>query len=448
MTQAIPRLTFVSARADDAAAACALGALRQAEAEGLTSCAIVVGPDRDLPASEVMRALAAASGHVVHRLDPALMAVPTMQRIVQRAASESELAAIVVFGSVEPGSPAGVGLIDVLAALAAPPVICADAESFAESRGSVVQGALEAARFISAHGPAELAPPVIVVNEAVGSRRAPALQDAARLTVVATPPRSARGGDVHYAPDQFSLLIEHARRAPTLPPPVVHRRRHVRARIGLVLDDCFDLYDEESLVQFEVAGAELVALSALEGSALGELDGLIIGDGRVERHSARLSQQRGFRSAVQSAISAGVPTIASGGGYAYLTRGLRTLGGSLHPFVGAIDAEAVAIASELPRGHVDVEFTGATIVGTTGTRLRGFVQRSWLLRGLPLGEQGIYTTRSGPPDEGCGRDSLLCTHFRPYWPSCAESSITFVDRCVMFAVSRETKVAEEDREPS
>ena len=387
----------------------------------------------------MFRRLGEATGSVVHRLDPRLMPAPSMQRIVVRAAADSDLAIIVAPGTAAPAPTEGSALMDVLAAIAAPPVLCADAEAFAAVRVSLVTTVKESARFLGEHGPEALCDPVVLLTEPVGARRASALEDVSMLEVVSTVPRSARGGDVHVSGEALETLLAHAQRAATLPPPAVHRRRHVRARIGLLLDDCFDLYDEESLVQFEVAGAELVALSALDGTPFEELDGLIIGDGHVERHSARLAQARRFREALRSAVEAGLPTVASGGGYAYLTRGLRTLAGSLHPFVGAVDAEAVAIPGDLPRGHVEVEFTAETIVGGAGTRLRGYVQRAWLMRGLPVGERGVYVTRSGPPDEGCGRLSLFCTHFRPYWPSCAKAAITFVDRCVAYAVARETK---------
>ena len=442
MTRAIPRLTFVSVRPDDASTACALGVLTAAKGRGLQTAAIVIGADRDIPRTEHFRALGEVTGCAVQRLDPRLMAAPSLQRIVQRAAAESDLAAIIVFGAADGVQATRSGLLDVLAAIMAPPVLCVDAEGVRDA--NVLGHTLDAVRFLGTHAPPNLAAPIVLLSEAPGERRAERIEETSRRPVLATLPRSVRGGSVELTAAQLDSVIEHAERAPTLPPPVVHRRRHVRARIGLVLDDCFDLYDEESLVQFEVAGAELVALSALDGEVPIDLEGLIIGDGRVERHSTALAEARGFRTAIRDAVDAGVPTIASGGGYAYLSRGLRTLSGALHPFAGVIDAEAIAIASPLPRGHVDVEFTADTIVGSKGTRLRGYVQRAWLMRGLPRGERGVYETRSGPPDEGCGRKTLFCSHFRPYWPSCAESSIDFVDACVAFAAARGVECAEDE----
>ena len=85
------------------------------------------------------------------------------------------------------------------------------------------------------------------------------------------------------------------------------------------------------------------------------LDGLIIGDGRVEAYSSRLAEAAGVRAALRRLIESGAPTIAGGGGLAFLTEGMRTLSGSFHPFLGVLSGRAVAVAGPLPRGHVEVE---------------------------------------------------------------------------------------------
>jgi cobyrinic acid a,c-diamide synthase len=234
-------------------------------------------------------------------------------------------------------------------------------------------------------------------------------------------------------------LIEHARCSSLefMIPMDRHRSdaRGRRARIGIVMDECFDFYDEEGLMQFELAGAHLVPLSAMGGSderfeLIEGLDGLIIGDGRIEKHSAILSVERRFRERLKAAIEGGLPTIACGGGLAYLSRGLRTISGALHPMLGVVDAEAVQLQARPAFGHVEVETLVDTLIGERGLRLRGFVQRSWLLRGVTPEERGIYATVSGPRDEGCGRYDLFATHFRPYWPSCPGAASSFIDRCL------------------
>ncbi len=464
MTHAIPRLTFVSTGGGNAAQVVARDVADALTRGGLQVALAVVGADRDIPTAETLRKLSLVTGRAVHRLDPRLMPAPILQRTILRASEGADLAIVVAParppssdgwrpGGDPRGDSAGSGsdrpltslLYDVLEALDSPVVLCTDAAPFVEMGAPVVRGTLAAADRLGRHGPDVASDPIVLVLEHGSERYGPAIQAAGGYEVISVPPESGSPGagseprgPVAFSSRDLERLLTRARRAAPLPPVIRHPRRHARARVGLVLDECFDFYDEESLVQFEVAGAEIIPVSALEDRALEALDGLIIGDGRIERHSAKLASNRHFRRAVRTAVDAGVPTLACGGGFVYLTQGIRTISGSMHPFVGALDGHALAMAQRLPSGHVEVELDDDSIIGPQGTRLRGFVQRGWLLRGLSIPERRIYRTVSGPPDIGCGSHSLFCTHFRPYWPSAPVAAPAFVDHCVSYAALRES----------
>lgn len=210
-----------------------------------------------------------------------------------------------------------------------------------------------------------------------------------------------------------------------------------RARIGVLLDECFAATDERSLRALENAGAELVPLSALEGGAPERLDGLWLGDGAVPSYSAALSAQVEFRAFIAGCLAAGVPTIASGGGLVYLTRGLRSAGGGYHSLVGALDASAVVVPRPLPGGPIEVETQVDTLLGPAGVTLLGHVDRSWLIRGIPMAERGIYRTVSGPVDEGCGRQAFLGAGFRIHLWACPGAAECFVGRCTLVAAAKE-----------
>lgn len=439
MTHAIPRLTFVSTGGDDAAQAVARDVAEALTRGGLRVAMAVVGADREIPSAETLRKLSLATGRAVHRLDPWLMPAPVLQRTLLRAAQGADLAIIVAparppvrfdHDSSRSQAPVTSLLYDVLEALESPVVLCTDAAPFEEVGAPVVRGTLAAADRLARHGPDVASDPVVLVLECGDERYGSAIRAAGGFEVISVPPSA---GPTALSSRDLERLLTRARRAASLPPVIRHSKPRARARIGLVLDDCFDFYDEESLVQFEVAGADIAPVSALEDQDLGTLDGLIIGDGRIERHSSSLASNRSFRRAVAEAVGAGVPTLASGGGFAYLTQGLRTINGALHPFAGVLEGHAVAMADRLPSGHVEVEVEAESVIGLSGTRLRGFVQRAWLLRGLSLPERRVYRTVSGPPDLGCGSHSLLCTHFRPYWPSAPAAASAFLERCVSFA---------------
>jgi len=370
-----------------------------AVAAGLDVCALVITTEREVPEPDEVRRLTEVTRRAVHRLDPQLMTAAAVRRVTGRVAAGADLTLIVCCASLELETPdletEAAACSAALRALASPICLCIDA-----SRDRAIDHA----------------------------SRALSDDQSAPLTLIG----DLRAANPSLPTDALAQILEHARRAPSLP-AFDGLRSPRRARVGLLVDECFDLHDEESLAQFEEAGAELVVVSALEGSLPDDLDGLIVGDARVERYSAPLAARRGFRRDLRAAIEAGVPTLAAGGGYAYLTRGLRSLSGALHPLVGAIDAEAVVIDGALPRGLVEIETLVDTLIGPVGQRVRGHVERSWLVRGLPVEERGIYTTLAGPPDEGCGKQHLFATHFRPYWPSSPDAARAFVDRCALFA---------------
>lgn len=456
----VPRLCVLGLRDVDDPLPFALALIRSWEAEGVSAAVCLIGSDREAPGHRGQARLVEASGHAVHRIDVDLMPVPSIQRVVERAGSEVDVVLVIGFEPVAARALRMPAFVDVQHALEAPLVLCADALDRPGARppSTIASAVQEAIALLAGRGLLEA--PILLLRDEVGGQRADSVGEAIGITALALnpPPSDAHAEEQGQGAEQtwraradvLGRVLDHGRLRASEPQVLVPRPdtsggdgpgswRARRARIGVALDECFDLYDEESLLAFELAGAELTPVSPLRGEAdlLDGLDGLIVGDGRIESHSVGLSRARAFRERLASMIEDGLPTLASGGGYAYLTRGLRTLSGALHPFVGIIDAEAVQLTARPPFGHVEVETLVDTLIGAPGQRLRGFVQRSWLVRGLDPAERGIYATVSGPRDEGCGRQDLFATHFRPYWPSCPGAAEGFVERCVRVAVARE-----------
>jgi len=439
MPTQIPRLTLVSVAsesvgaAQEAAARLAVRIARAAARAGLDAAPIVAGADRDGLPEDLADALSrAAGGRSVQRIDPALAAAPALQRAMARAASGAQLALVVPTESIGPGAgAAALGRhLDAAAALLSPLVLVVDAE--AERRSPLAAACAAAARSAArALGPDRPAP-VVALSEGLGTDHAPRIAEVTGLEVIAV--GGAQGPLSDRALDR---LLRVARAAPPVPPAPPRARGGARARVAILLDECFDLYDEESLVQLEVAGADLVPVRAFDDRPLPDVDGLVLGDGRVERHSADLARARRFRASVAAAVEAGVPTLAFGGGLAYLARGLRTRGGALHPFAGVLDAQAIALAEPPARGHAEVETLRPTPIGPVGTRVAGYVQRDWLLRGVPREDRRAYRTLRGVRDDGVARGALVGLHLRAYLPSCPMSGVNLVDACVRFAVRRD-----------
>ncbi|MEM6675908.1 MAG: hypothetical protein AAF726_23875 [Planctomycetota bacterium] len=429
----IPRLCLVGLgagpRPDDDVAAFALAIASAATRARLEVAAFVVSTDRAVPEPSALAELAAVTGGAVHRLDPTLMSAPSIQRVVARVGRTADLCLLVATAASMDARNGSA--IDVLAALECPVALCADVEALEGGDGELLVRLDDARRFLARHRVEGRALTLLAGASPLGTW-SEALLGATTFVRV-----DGWSGRLRVPVASLVEVLHRARVAPPLPPRPTEHAPPNRALVGVVIDDCFDLYDEEGLLQFEAAGARFVAVSALDDDVLPDVDGLIVGDGRVEEQSAALARCARFRRSVRDAVRSGLPTIAAGGGFAYLTRGIRSTTGAFHPFAGALDAESVAIPFGLPRGHVEVETTVDTVVGPSGSRVRGYLQRGWLVRGLEQEERGVYATLSGPPDEGCAHQHLAAFHFRPYWPSCPDAARTFVDRCVLRAAARE-----------
>lgn len=114
--------------------------------------------------------------------------------------------------------------------------------------------------------------------------------------------------------------------APTLPSAPISMPAGVRApdvTIGIAQDSAFGFYYPSDLLQFEKAGARLIAFDTLHDRQLPVVDGLFIGGGFPETHMAELERNESMLTAIRDAIEAGIPAYAECGGLMYLSRSLR-----------------------------------------------------------------------------------------------------------------------------
>jgi cobyrinic acid a,c-diamide synthase len=95
---------------------------------------------------------------------------------------------------------------------------------------------------------------------------------------------------------------------------------HVHATsVAVAKDEAFCFYYEENLEMLRQLGCEIVYFSPLRDGALPEkAGGLYLGGGYPELYSEALSANRPLIADLRRQITAGLPTIAEGGGFAYL----------------------------------------------------------------------------------------------------------------------------------
>lgn len=111
--------------------------------------------------------------------------------------------------------------------------------------------------------------------------------------------------------------------------------------VAVARDDAFSFYYDESLEMLERVGARLAFFSPLRDGLLPKgACGLYVGGGYPELYARELSQNVSMRKEIQSAIAAGMPTIAECGGFLYLHKTLEDTEGNSWPMVGVVDAQA------------------------------------------------------------------------------------------------------------
>ena len=118
-------------------------------------------------------------------------------------------------------------------------------------------------------------------------------------------------------------------------------------KIGIIRDSAFQFYYPENLDALTSAGAELVFMSALQDSALPDIDALYIGGGFPETHAEQLADNFKFKKAIKVAADKGLAIYAECGGLMYLGESLVL--DKPYPMAGVLPL--VFGFSKKPQGH-------------------------------------------------------------------------------------------------
>ena len=240
----------------------------------------------------------------------------------------------------------------------------------------------------------------------------------------------------------LNRLLSIAREAPTLgdAPPRPTRilspkgegiKKHaLPPRIGVIRDAAFQFYYPENIEALEAAGAEVIAVSALEDSGLPGLDGLYIGGGFPETHAEALAENTEFRQAVRRLGEEGLAIYAECGGLMYLGESL-VLDGVTYPMAGLFPV--VFGFSRRPEGHgyTILEVERRNPYFKVGTQIRGheFHYSSVLSWGGKTEDLGFRMTRgsgfAGKRDGLCYKNTVATyTHIHALGtPSWAEAMV-------------------------
>ncbi len=399
-----------------AAALCA--ALRR---RGLAVAPFKVGPDFLDPTH-----LAAAAGRPCHTLDPYLMGEAALRMRAARAAADADVVVVEgmmgLFDGVDGRSDAG-SAAEVAKRLGLPVVLVVDASAAARSLAALVHGFatfdrdLDLAGVVATRvgGPGHVA----LLDQALASAGGPPLLGALpfdRETAVperylglhaaceTDPGRVGRLADLaerHLDVERLSRLETRPGRWPSVliydstagpsrssEPPSNERSG---ARVGVARDAAFAFYYPANLERLGEAGARVVPFSPLADDRLPDVDALYLGGGYPELHAAALAANAPMRAAVCAFVERGGTVYAECGGLLYLADRLVDADGRVHEMVGALPGAVAAMTGGLVEfGYVAVETTRPTLLGPSGTRVRGHRFHASRLASPPAGADLAY----------------------------------------------------------
>lgn len=452
----IPRLVIAGISSNVGKTTVMVGLVRALRARGLKVAVFKCGPDYLDPTYHVR-----AAGAPCHNLDGWMMGREAVLSTFTHASQGADIALLEgvmgLFDGASPTSDEG-STAEIAKWLQAPVLLVCDAGGMARSIAALAKGFstfdpdLQISGLIcnrlGSRGHLDLLrkategkPPVLG-----GLPKEAALAFADRHLGLHSADRETVPEDVFVAwGDRVSewcdvdAIVALAKSAPALPEiPAMEKivGEGPSCRIGLAFDEAFHFYYDDNLRRLESLGAELVRFSPIHDAHLPDVDGLYFGGGYPEVHAEDLSRNLSMRSDVRSFAEAQGPIYGECGGLMYLSNGIRTLDGTLHPMVGLIPGEAEMKDRLQALGYVEVETKDETMLGPAGLKFRGHQFRYSDFR-LPAEVECTYSVRRRRGgevfQEGYRQGNTLASYVHAHWASNPLLAQGFVQACAAHA---------------
>ncbi len=213
-----------------------------------------------------------------------------------------------------------------------------------------------------------------------------------------------------------------------------------RVKIGVARDAAFSFYYAENLEILESLGAELHYWSPLQDEVLPAVQGLYFGGGFPEMFAAQLAENSLMRTAVRSAILAGMPTYAECGGLMYLTESIADFENCSYPMVGILPTQA-RMGKRLTLGYRTALSQADTPLLKKGELVRGHeFHRSSLSVEPPIPlfamQRRVLTTMPSGGDlwEGWHLPQLHASYLHLYWGTARQLPERFIQQCLQWSL--------------
>ena len=240
----------------------------------------------------------------------------------------------------------------------------------------------------------------------------------------------------------------------------------VSTRIAVARDAAFCFVYDDNLRLLREAGAVIVEFSPLADHYLPEgVSGMYLPGGYPELFANRLAANESMKTAIRSAVEAGMPVYAECGGFIYLTRGVETqctdethcnvethcnaslrnpgelVSASLQEFVGVFPVLTRMLTRRKALGYREVELTADSLLGPAGTVARGHEFHYSEIGPMPERiERGYQVRRRGVDlgEEGFRYRNCLASYVHLHFGSNPGLAPSFVTACRAFAGQTDT----------
>jgi cobyrinic acid a,c-diamide synthase len=209
-------------------------------------------------------------------------------------------------------------------------------------------------------------------------------------------------------------------------------------------DRAFSFYYPENLELLAAAGAQIVPFSPLADASLPEaIAGIYFGGGYPELHAATLGANTGLRREVKAASRSGMPIYGECGGFMFLCRELVDAAGVAHPMAGCFPFQSRMLGRLKSLGYREIRLGRDTLLGPTGTRLRGH-EFHYSETEIAPAWQGVYqvSDRRGRPkaNEGFVTGQTLGSYYHLHFGSQPAAAGHFVAACRRYAIEKRKRL--------
>lgn len=204
-------------------------------------------------------------------------------------------------------------------------------------------------------------------------------------------------------------------------------------RIAIAKDAAFNAYYEENLEALRVKGAELIPFSPLLDDCLPQqVDGLYMCSHLPEEFMEPLASNDSLKQSIKNAIQKGLPTIAEGGAFLYLTEAVETNQG-MCKMVGVIPCRGKLHPKLQAIGYREVQGSGENKFLKEQEQAKGHEYHYFSYQ-APENFPYAYKTSGmfGTKQEGFATGNILAGLTRLHFTSCEGMVDRWLQQCQQF----------------